>query len=476
MRSIITTFICLSFASTSILHAENLDDIYRAATENNPLLLGAEAQLKSKQEMANIQKASLLPTIGASISYGMNDANSTNKYPNGATIAVTPNPPSTGPAADTTSSSEMMILTGQIGITQPLLNFYSWYSFKTTKKISEQAQLEFAQTQQGIIVNTVEQYLNILRAKESLTTSQAEETAIKQRLEQTQQRYNVGLAAITEVNEAQAAHDLSKVALLANEGNLEVSYEALTILTGKNHSVINNLSPNYPIVTLAEDKDAWVKTALEHNLDLLQARKAVEASEFAVKAARANHYPVLSAAASYNETLSEGDVENDQSVYSFAADGTKVNSDSLAVGLNLNIPIYTGGATNASTRKAAYEHQAAVESLNGIQRAITQKIRALHIASLTRMQQVNALKQSIISSQSALDAIQAGYDVGTRNIVDVLSAQRNLYTAKRDFANARFDYIVSLFELKKAAGTLTPADISALNEWTTTESATPEKK
>lgn len=471
MRSIITTIICLSVASvSSILHAENLDDIYRAATQNNPVLLGAEAQLKSKQEIANIQKGALLPTIAASVSYGLNDSNTTNQYPNGATTAINPNPPTTGPVADTTSSSNTMSLLGQIGINQALVNFYSWYSFKSTKRLSEQAQFEFAKTQQGIIINTVEQYLNILRAKENLNTSLAEETAIKQRLEQTQQRYNVGLAAITEVNEAQAAHDLSRVGLLASEGNLEVSYELLSLLTGKSHNDINSLSSNYPITPLTEDKDAWVKTALAHNLDLLQAQKAVEAAKLVIKASRANHYPVLSAAASYSENMSEGDIENDQSIYSFSADGVKVDSDTLTVGLNLTIPIYSGGATSASTRKAAYDHEIAVESLNGIQRSITQKIRALHIASLTKMQQVNALKQSIISSQSALDAIQAGYDVGTRNIVDVLTAQRNLYNAQRDYANARFDYILSLFELKQAAGVLSPGDINALNEWTTRDS------
>jgi outer membrane protein len=474
MRSIITTFICLSIASASIVHAENLDDIYRAATDKNPLLLGAEAQLKSKAEIANIQKGTLLPVIAASISYGLNDSNTTTKYPNGATVTSGLPPTSifSPTLPDTTSSSDIMALNQQIGISQPLLNFYSWYSFKGTKKISEQAQLEFAKTQQGIIVSTVEQYLNILRAKENLASSLAEKTAIQQRLEQTKQRYNVGLAAITEVNEAQAAYDLTTVAHLANEGSLEVSYEILSVLTGKTHRDINDLSANYPVIPLVEDKDAWVKAALEHNLDLLQAKKTIEASEYVMKASRANHYPTLTAAATYTQTTSDGDIENDQSIYSFAADGVNVDSDAMAIGLNLTIPIYTGGATSASSRKAAYDHQAAIETLNGIQRSITQQIRALHIASLTKMQQVNALKQSIISSQSALDAIQAGYDVGTRNIVDVLTAQRNLYTAKRDYANARFDYIISIFELKRAAGTLSPADIDALNKWTIAEVTT----
>lgn len=465
MRLIINAFISLGLATACAAQAENLDDIYRAALQNNPTLAGAEAQLKSKQEVANIWKGALLPTIGASISYGYGDNNSsTDLSKSVATVLGNVEP-------DTSSSSKGMQLSGQIGLTQALVDFYSWYSFKGAEQLSEQARLEFADTQQKLIINTVEQYLNVLRAKETLASSMAEENAILQRLEQTRQRYNVGLAAITEVHEAQATYDLSKVGRLASEGNLQIAYEALGLLTGKKHENIDNVSANYPIAPLAEDKDTWVKTAMDHNIDLLMANKGVEMSEFAVKAAKAQHYPTLSAGISYLDNTQSGKIEQSQygGLISFADNNAESTSDSLAAGLTLEIPIYTGGATQASVRKAAAENLMATESVNGIKRSITQLIRALHVATMTRMEQVNARKQAIVSSQSALDAIQAGYDVGTRNIVDVLTAQRNLYAAQRDYANARFDYILSQFELKKAAGTLSPADIQSLNEWTTAE-------
>lgn len=462
MRFFLPSLLCASLLASSFSFAENIDDIYRATIDNNPLLLGAEAKLKSNEEIANIAKGALLPSIGAQITYGLHKVNSAQDFSTSVNAFGNTVQP------DSESNSRSMDLYGQIGISQTLVNFYSWYNFKGAKKISEKAQLEFASTQQSLIVRTVEQYLNVLRAEELLTTSKAEEEAVAQRLEQTKQRYHVGLAAVTEVNEAQAAYDLTHVAKLASEGNLQVAYEMLSILTGKQHTKINGISPNFPVIALTENSDSWVKLALEHNLDLQQAEKTKEGAEYALKASRSNHYPVLSAQASYSNLLQKGEMGNSQygGLVKFTDDHAKITNDTTMIGLNLTIPIYTGGSTSASVRKSAAEEMMASEGVNGLRRTISQQIRALHIASLTRMQQVDARKQAIISSQSALDAIQAGYEVGTRNIVDVLNAQRYLYAAERDYADARFDYILNIFQLKQVAGVLSPADISSLNQWT----------
>ena len=334
----------------------------------------------------------------------------------------------------------------------------AWYSFKGGKKLSELAEAEFAQSQQDLIYRTTDAYLDILRAQTNLESSIAEEAAVKQQLDQTQQRFDVGLVAITDVHESQAVYDITKVSRLVNEGSLETAYELLSILTNQRHSNIDALTDQLPITQPEPlQKDEWVAIAMTNNLSIKIAQLSSNAAQYNAKATKSNHYPVVSAAASYSDFHREGDQFN-------IADVTS-DSEQTTIGLSVKLPLYSGGAISAQRRKAYADLDQTKDILALTTRTTKQLIRSYHIALLTSIQQVAARKQAIISNESALEAIQAGYSVGTRTVVDVLNAQRGLYAAQRDYANSRYDYILSLLKLKQAAGTLNPGDIENLNKW-----------
>ena len=445
MRSVITVFLCIiGFSIQPLSFAENLEAIYKLAVKNDPIMRAAEASFRSKQEIKKQAFGEFLPQLAAEAFYS--DYN--NEFVSGNAVASA--------ASNTTTQT-----TGwRIALKQKLFDLTSWYAFKSAGKLTESAKVEFISNQQSLIARTIDSYLNILKAHNNLASSIAEETAIKQQLDQTQQRFDVGLVAITDVHESQAAYDLAKVGRLVNQGALEVAYESLSLLTGKQHKNIQMLSSDLPISPpKPSSKDEWVNLAQQGNLDLIQARQATEAAKYAAKAIKAGHYPTLSLSAGY----SDNDIDGEQ--YTNTIDGTTQQTDTISV--NLILPLYSGGIISSARRQAYADYDQAQETLAGAERGVTQQIRALHIAALTQVQQVAARKQAITSTESALDAIQAGYNVGTRNIVDVLNAQRNLYAAQRDYATARYDYILSKINLKKAAGLLSPEDITSLNQWVT---------
>mgnify|MGYP000633919808 CR=1 FL=1 len=435
--------LAISMAFVQNAAAENILEIYQDAVNNDLVMRAAKAELRAGQEEANIALGALLPQIGAGASYS--DSESTNENPNNANTGV----------LDSSSVSTSW----SIGLQQSLFDMGKWYTFKSSQKLSEQAEISFRQNQQSLIVRTTTAYLDVLRAHNNLESSIAEEKAVKQQLDQTQQRFDVGLVAITDVHESRAIYDLAQVSRLTYEGVLETSYEGLTVLTGRMYTNIQPLLKNIPI-TLPNpaERSAWQELAIQGNLDLRKARLASQAAELGAKAAASLHLPTVTASISHNESSLDEGTQFGQDL-----SGMETTGDSISI--NLQIPIFSGGTISANRRKSYAQFDQARETLGAAERGITQQIRAAHIAVLTSIQEVAARKQSITSAQSAVDAIQAGYNYGTRNIVDVLNAQRNLFSAQRDHANARYDYILRLLELKQAAGVLTPADIQGLNQW-----------
>lgn len=466
LNSIITASVLLlgtTFASLSS-HAEDLQDIYQAAVENDPIMRAARAELRAGQENKKIARAALLPQLRFNASISKNDSESETQTDDPVSSALA--------TSSVDSTSESLGLT----LSQQIFNLNSWYSFKSGSLSSRQAELEFINNQQELMRRTASAYFEVLRANNNLASSLAEEKAMKQQLDQMQQRFDVGLVAITDVHEARAAYDLARVNRISQEGNLKIAYEALTVLTGSSHSQLATLSDNFPI---SEPEpagvDEWVNTAQANNVELKSARSSVEIAEYRAKASQANHYPVLALTGNYNESTSDGD----RSTYTVSG-GTidnvtrtfEADADSKSIALTLSVPLYSGGGVGAQRRQAWARYESARENMIGTQRSITQQTRSQYIAVLTQIQKVAAHQQAIVSAQSALDAIQAGYNVGTRNIVDVLNAQRNLFAAQRDYGNSRYDYILTMLDLKYVAGTLTPDDLEALNNWVVAESST----
>lgn len=448
MRSLLTTSVFLACSTFAIsTYADDLSEIYQAAVQNDPMMRAAEAEFRANSEAKNMARGALLPQLSLSAGAALSDSKTDPKD-----------------AANNFLKSRDKGRQFNLGLTlsQQLINVSSWYNFKSGKELTNQAQIKFIDDQHDLINRTVQAYFTVLRAQSNLASSVAEEKAMKQQLDQMQQRFDVGLVAITDVNEAQAAYDMANVGLIANQGYLQIAYQALSLLTGKTHDKVSNLAEEFPITSPEPaDMQEWVNIALKNNPSVQLAQSGENVAEYQAKAAKANHYPILALQAN----VSTANTKGDRTMIGTTLKDIEADTDSWNVGIGLSVPLYSGGAVGAKRRQAYAQYDMAKENMVGTERIVTQQTRSQFITALTSMQTVSARKQAIVSAQSALDAIQAGYNVGTRNIVDVLNAQRGLFAAQRDYSNARYDYINSMIELKKYAGTLSPEDINTLNQW-----------
>jgi outer membrane protein len=452
LRALITTSLLLLPAA---LRADTLLDIYELAVKNDPVIKAAEATYRAGKEYEVQGRSPLLPQIGAQAEYGETDVTqkSTRTFQFGDSNF------SSNTDYDVEDEEENYYLT----LSQRLFDVPAWFSFKQGKELSKQAAAQFAADQQELIVRTVEAYVLVLRAIDNLKSSRAAEAAYQRQLEQTQQRFEVGLIAITDVHEARAAYDLAVVDRLTDEGNLGVAYEALSVLTGQSHANLWLLSEEFPVVDpQPATAEGWVELAMEGNLNLKVSDYAAEAAMQYSQASRAQHLPKLTGQVNLMDTSTDGNnLDNiGRGTYPATVD-TEGNSFTIA----LSMPLYAGGGISSQRRQSYENYITARETHTSIMRDTIQYTRSLHLFVTTDVQRVKARKQAIVSAQSALDATTAGYEVGTRNVVDVLNAQQVLFTAIRDYANTRYDYVVRLLRLRKQAGMLSPEDVVALNRW-----------
>ncbi|MGH1462376.1 MAG: TolC family outer membrane protein [Neptuniibacter sp.] len=416
------SFLGLTLSASA--QAGELADIYNLALANDPQLKAAQASYKAGAEVEVQSRSALLPNLSLSANTTAIDAETTSYNNHGYTLSLS----------------------------QPVFNASAWFSFKQGQVLSDQAALQFELEQQNLILRTVEAYLGVLRANSALATSEAQERAIKRRLDQVNAQFEVGLIANTDVQEAQASFDNARVARISAEGDLDNSYEALERLTGKSYTSISQLSNGYPIdAPVPSDPQQWLDKAWANNLGLKISDLNSEAARRAAKAAHAGHYPTLSLTASHD--YDEGTAVSDNS------------NETNAIGLTLSLPIYSGGATSSKSRELEQRLIEAQQNRENSLRGVTQSTRSLLRNLRTGSLSVQALKQSIKSSQTALEATEEGYKVGTRNVVDVLQAEQQLYASQLEYANARFNFVQDLITFKQQLGTLSPKDINELDGW-----------
>lgn len=444
-------------------HSDTLRDIYELALKNDAKLRVAEATYRANLETEQQAKSRLLPQVSADASYTRtrqeNDAEGIDFEPTGDSA----NPFSFSIQKQHTDLDTRNRVWG-INLSQQLFDLPSWFSFKSGKQLSRQAEAQFGADQQDLIVRTADAYFNVLRQWDNLQVSKAEELSDKRQLDQAQQRFEVGLVAITDVHEARAAFDASVAQRLSDEGNLATAYEALTILTGQDHANLWRLNREFPVIDPSpSDRGEWVQFALNNNFNLKAARYGMEAASENASAKRAEHLPKVTGSLGYQDGHTSGSLESRPPSLFTLPPGADTSTKTAM--LTMTLPLYSGGYTSSQQRQAYEQYNAALERKIDTERTVVQSTRAQHIATTTDVQRTQARAQSIISSQSALDATRAGYEVGTRNIVDVLQSQRLLFVSLRDYANARYDYVMDLLRLKQQAGTLSPQDIQDLNRW-----------
>lgn len=437
--------------------AESLQDIYELALANDAQLKAEEAQYRANLETEKAGLSKLLPQVNANYDYTDRDQSNI-----GESFSVDGGFESGVTAIQTQTDIDTTRKGYQITLSQPLFDLPAWFSFQSGKEFTRQAEATFAANQQSLIVRVAEAYLLVLRAQDNLAASQAQERAFERQLEQTQQRFEVGLIAITDVYEAQAARDLAEVNRIVDENNVAVALERLSVLTGKEHSNLDVLEPNFT-ATQPEpaDRTAWVDFALENNFNLQAARFAEEAARQLAKANQMGHAPRLSGSYNYADYDTDGTLRRTPSTGFDTSPNSELDENTWQI--RLDVPLYSGGAVSSNRRRAAQEFNAARENRINLSRNTVTNARSLHMTVISDVSRVAARAQAIVSSQSALDATQAGYEVGTRNVVDVLNAQNTLFAAQRDYANSRYDYILNTMRLKEQAGLLSPEDIQALD-------------
>lgn len=433
-----TSLVSLALASFSP-SAATLMQIYELAKVNSPEYRAAYAALQSDMQNGAIGRSALLPNVSLRAQSRYSD-------PLG--------PTSTG-ASDNSDTAN----TYSASISQTLFDLSDWYSYRSGNLSVDRAMLSWEQQEQSLIIDSVSAYLNVLRAMDNLDSVISERTAIESQLEQTQQRFDVGLVAITDVLEAQASYDDVISQELDAEGDLAIAYEALTVLTGQRHTSVAPLMENFPVVSPTPlEATGWVELSLANSQTLELAKISVESAEINKSDSITSYLPTVEAVASYGGNFE--DVTDAQRAAGFYDEG-----GSLVVTLEVPIITFTGGSTWARRVQAGHDLTEAEELLANTERNLRQTIRINHTQVMVSITQVKARLQSIRSAEAALEATRAGYDVGTRNLVDVLLAERTLYSATRNYLNTRYDYIEGILNLKSNAGILTVEDIEELNRW-----------
>ena len=446
----------LGFISPLSWSTDTLSGIYELALQNDPQLRAAKAQFLAETETKNISRAGLLPQISAVGQYSEDEYEGSSSQVLGQNALF-------GRKGNTDSDVKNYSIT----LSQPLFDLPAWFSFQQGKELSKQAKLQFSADQQSLILRSADSYFNVLRERENLETALAEEKAIKRQLEQTRERFEVGLLPITDVHEAQATYDSATVDTLEAKGALDIAFEGLTVLTGKPHEQLAGLMPDFPIKKPDPlNREDWVQFSLQNNFALQAAKHARDAANNNAQSKKYEHMPTITGSLSYYDNRSTGDFRGtDLNTNQRFSSPSQTDQEGHSVGVQVNVPIFTGGLVSAERRQAYQRFAQAKENHVGTQRNTVQQARSQHLQVLTNTARVNSRRQAITSAESALEATEAGYEAGTRNIVDVLIAQRGLFQARRNYANARYDYIGSFLRLKEVAGQLSPEDINQLNVW-----------
>ena len=443
-RKLLSLAIGLSIATGAI--ADDLTQVYQQALANDPLVNQAKAQRDAAFEGISISRASLLPQISGSVGY------TTSTYDSAQTL---------GSSADSlqvvTYETDLDTIDYGISLSMSLYDHANWIGLNRAEKIAEQYDAQLAASMQDLIVRTVTAYFDVLRARDSVEFVKAEKRAIERQLEQTRQRFEVGLTAITDVHEAQANYDSTVAQEIQAENELEFALEALRVITGKYHDRLYGLDTSTFSATMPEPAsvESWLETAQEKNLALFVDRLAMDVAKEDIKSARSGHLPTLDLSGSLSRK--KNDVDSDIIGYKTPY------LDTRSIGIELTVPIYSGSRVTSQTEQAKYNYVVASQVAEQTYRETVQSVRSSFNNVKASISTIRALEQAVVSAQSALKATEAGFDVGTRTIVDVLDSTRNLFDARRNLSSARYDFIQSVITLKQAAGTLTGEDIAMIN-------------
>ncbi len=457
MTNAIRLLVCV--AALLISHAgiaDSLMDVYESALRSDPLLREAEATRMAALEAKPQARGILLPQIVANASFQNSKASGSSQT----------NAPGGG-FFTSLFETDNDVTSWDIQLRQSIFRWDQWVALKQADKQVARADIDYKAAAQDLMARVAAAFFNVLAAEDTLKTEQAAKEAIGRQLEQAQKRFEVGLIAITDVQEAQAAWDQAVAVEITAKRTLANEKEVLREITGEYPESLSAPKKEIPLLNPEPaNADEWVEVALQRNLALMSSDIGVEISRDNISIARTGHYPTLDLIASRSDRDTKGlrsiSIEPFPLPPLTPADSQSV-SDSIT--LQLQIPIYSGGATSSRVRQAVYQHRAAKEQLERVARQTERETRDAYLGVISDIARVKALRQAFSSSQTALEATEAGFEVGTRTTVDVLDARRKLFIAEAAYLRSRYDYIVNVLRLKLSAGTLNANDLAEVDSW-----------
>jgi outer membrane protein len=449
--------------------AADLLAVYQRALQNDPQLKEAEATRLAALESKPQALAALLPQIsGSGTASKEKDAGNSNQTETvqleGSTIVESF--PFNGRVTTNTHKYG-------VDLKESLFRWQNWVALKTADAQVAQAEADYQAAQQDLIARVAQRYFDVLATQDDLDAQRSNLESVSRQLEQAEKRYEVGLIAVTDVQEARAAHDSGAAAVIASKRQLASAQEALREITGDGFDTLARPIEPFELMTPEpSSEDRWVEMALQQNLSLVSSRLAADIARENVSSARGGHFPTLDLVASRYRLTNDGDYIN--------ANNTPYGTTSLdqyqnTIGIQFNIPIYSGGMVSSQVRQAVYQHRAAKERLERVARQTEHDARDAYLGVLSEISHVQALRRAVESNATALNATESGYEAGTRTAVEVLDSRRQWIQAQTDYSRSRYDYMVNVVKLQQAAGILSEQTLTGLNHLLKDSSPVPER-
>jgi len=432
---IITATLIIGSIITSNALAVSLTDVYKQALSSDPAFKAARAQWLTDRETLSIKRAALFPQLGAqgNASRAYSSANLSTSYK--------------GSYGNTSSYS--------LNLTQPLFHFGDWANVWQAQALAKKAEVTFLAAAEDLLLRTAKAYFSVLQAKDILSFTTADKEAFERTLNQTKHKYAVGLIAITDLENAKASYDDAVAKEIAAINDLSVNFEKLSEITGIRYLSLDSVKETFPLLSpQPADIEKWAKAAEQQNFDLAAKRYATIMAKENIKVQNAGHLPTIDATGNYafnyngNPTIS-----------------SPAHQKNASAGLALNLPLFQGGLVLANVRQANYQYQKAISDQETTHRSIVSSTRQAYLTVLSNISQIKARKQAIKSAQSSLHATTAGYEAGTRTMVEVLQEQAKLYDRQKDFAISEYTYITQFLTLKQLTGILGVDDFMQINLW-----------
>jgi outer membrane protein len=433
---------------------ESLTEVYQRALQNDPAIREAEATYLANSEVKAQARSALLP----SLSFGVSRAHRFQDTEGGAIDPIT------GTPIGTRSQFEQYSTGYAVRLSQSVFNWSQYKTLQQADKRVVRAETDYLAAQQDLILRVSTAYFAVLGAEDNRASAIAQRESVARQLEQSERRFEVGLIAITDVQQSRAGYDDAVAAEIEAERELSTANEQLREIVGELVPDLASPLEDLPLLTPdPANADEWVRVALDSNLSLQSSRLAADVANDEIAIQKGSRLPEISLTANYNDD----EQSRVQTLFRQLVETTPSTQlpEGRSWSLDLTFPLYTGGRNKSLIQQSVYQHRAAQNTLERIARQTERQTRDAYLGVISEIQRVRAWRQSVESNRTALRATEAGFEVGTQTTVDVLASQRNLRQAETTYSRSRYDYMLNVLRLKQAAGNLTEMDVAQVDSW-----------